>query len=272
MYFLIESFVEVSREGKLGSIRVGQTGFCSGGNRIFERLCLAMKHSYGLDWIDEDALYEVTKLSFSKVFSPVKRKPLPPDPFTLVAQAVLAGEEVSQARLFEKERSLNKTLSDNVGYWHQRVLGLAENWTETGASGGSIDLRTKPGFLHPLHEKPLFAEVKNRFNTIKASDEKNIWDNLDSLARASDAIAYLFQIVPKTPEQYDRPWKVSGRSEKSIVRVCDGVTAYALVFERPTALHEIYMALPRIFSDITGLGVKLDENEMEDLFTTSLPI
>lgn len=233
---------------------------------------MSKKHSYGLDWIDEDALYGVTKLSFSKVFSPVKRKPLPPDPFTLVAQAVLAGEAVSQARLFEKERALNKTLSDNVGYWHQRVLGLAENWTETGASGGSIDLRTKPGFLHPLHEKPLFAEVKNRFNTIKASDEKNIWDNLDSLARASDAIAYLFQIVPKTPEQYDRPWKVSGRSEKSIVRVCDGVTAYALVFERPTALHEIYMALPRFFSDITGQGVKLDEKEMEDLFTTSLPI
>ena len=178
---------------------------------------MSKKHSYGLDWIDEDALYGVTKLSFSKVFSPVKRKPLPPDPFTLVAQAVLAGEAVS-------------------------------------------------------HEKPLFAEVKNRFNTIKASDEKNIWDNLDSLARASDAVAYLFQIVPKTPEQYNRPWKVSGRSEKSIVRVCDGVTAYALVFERPTALHEIYMALPRIFSDITGQGVKLDEKEMEDLFTTSLPI
>ena len=86
-----------------------------------------MKHSYGLDWIDEDALYEVTKLSFSKVFSPVKRKPLPPDPFTLVGQAVLAGEAVSQARLFEKERSLNKTLSDNVGYWHQRVLGVGVN-------------------------------------------------------------------------------------------------------------------------------------------------
>lgn len=233
-------------------------------------------HSYGLDWIDEDALYEVTRLSFEKAFKKIESakrgKTLPPDPFTLVAHAVLGGEGLAQAQIFEEQRSFNKTLSGNVGYWHQRVLGLAKNWAETGASGGSIDLRTKPGFLHPLHEKPLFAEVKNRFNTIKASDEKNIWDNLDALARASDAIAYLFQIVPKTPEQYDRPWKVSGRSEKSIVRVCDGVTAYALVFERPTALHEIYMALPRIFSDITGQGVKLDEKEMEDLFTTSLPI
>ena len=232
-------------------------------------------HSYGLDWIDEDALYEVTRLSFEKAFKKIESakrgKTLPPDPFTLVAHAVLGGEGLAQAQIFEEQRSFNKTLSGNVGYWHQRVLGLARNWTETGASGGSIDLRTIPGFLHPLHEKPLFAEVKNRFNTIKASDEKFTWDRLDSLARANDAIAYLFQIVPETPEQYDRPWKVSGRSEKPIVRVCDGVTAYALVFERPTALHELYMALPRIFADFTGEGVKLDEAEMEKLFTTSLP-
>ncbi|MDY2942059.1 MAG: Eco47II family restriction endonuclease [Varibaculum sp.] len=232
---------------------------------------MSIGHSYGLDWIDEDALFEVTRVSFAKVLQPSRRKPLPPDPFTLLAHAVLANEGLSEARAFERERAINKTLSDNVGYWHQRVLGLAPHWEETGASGGSIDLRTKLGYVHPLLHKPVLAEVKNRFNTIKASDEKNVWDRLDNLARASGAVAYVFQIVPKSPERYDRPWSPSGRNEKQIVRVCDGVSAYSLVFERQEALYELYMALPHIFADIIGRVPAIDVTEMEELFRTSMP-
>ena len=228
-------------------------------------------HSYGLDWLDEAALFEITRTTFAKVFSAPKRKPLPPDPFTLVAHAVVTGEGLARARAFERERAANKTLSDNVGYWHQRVLGLSPNWIETGASGGKIDLRTVPGCEPPGVGKPVFAEVKNRFNTIKASDEKNVWDDLDAIARANDAVAYLFQIVPKQPEPFDRPWQVSGRKAKQIVRHCDGVTAYAMVFERPTALFEIFAALPAIFEEITGRHVNFSASEIEDLFYGSMP-
>lgn len=233
---------------------------------------MSMEHSYGLDWIDEDALFEVTRASFGKLLQPSRRQPLPPDPFTLVAHAVLANESLRHARAFERERKINKTISDSVGYWHQRVLGLAPNWVETGASGGSIDLRTKPGYLHPSCQKPVVAEVKNRFNTIKASDEKALWDRLDNLARAQDAVAYLFQIVPKSPERYDRLWKPSGRNPKPTVRVCDGVSAYSLVFERKGALHDLYMALPLVFADITGRTPVVDLSEMEDLFRESMPV
>lgn len=232
---------------------------------------MSVCHSYGLDWVDEDALFEVTKASFSKVLQPANRKPLPPDPFTLLAHAVLTGESLATSREFELKRAINKTISGNVGYWHQRVLGLAPNWVETGASGGSIDLRTADGYVHPIFKKPVLAEVKNRFNTIKASDEKNLWDRLDNLARANDAVAYVFQIVPKTPEPYDRAWKVSGRNEKPIVRVCDGVSAYSLVFGHQPALWELYMALPKIFADITGSPVDYNIDELTELFAASMP-
>lgn len=98
-----------------------------------------------------------------------------------------------------------------------------------------------------------------------------MWDRLDDLARASDAVAYVFQIVPKSPERYDRPWSPSGRNEKQIVRVCDGVSAYSLVFDREEALHELYMALPHIFADITGHVPAIDVTDMEELFRASMP-
>ncbi|WP_216402864.1 Eco47II family restriction endonuclease [Arcanobacterium phocae] len=227
-------------------------------------------HSYGLEWIDEDALFEVTKKTFDKVLNPQRKQPLPPDPFTIIAHATVMGGSLTEALMFEKERSLNKTLSDNVGYWHQRVLGLSPNWQETGSSGGNIDLKTNPGFLPPSVGRPVYAEVKNRFNTIKGSDQKNLWDDLERHVKANGAVGYVFQIIPKKAERYDQPWKVAGRPVREDIRHCDGVTAYELVYGEPEALFQLYRALPLIFRDIIGSD-SLVEGEIAELFFRSLP-
>jgi hypothetical protein len=150
----------------------------------------------------------------------------------------------------EEVRKLNKTISDAVGSWHQSVLGLAPNWMDMGATGGVLDIRTVPGYNHPKWNKPIVAEVKNRFNTIKASDEKHIWDVIDQTARSSGAVGYLIQIVPKTPHCYDEEWVPSGRSAKEHVRYCDGVTGYELAFGYHDALPELLSAFPKIIDDV----------------------
>ena len=227
------------------------------------------QHSYGLDWLDEDVLFEVTKKTFEKALAPSGKKPLPPDPFTLLAQAVIAQRPLEDAIAFESERRVNKTLSNQVGMWHQHVLGLAGAWEDLGSAGGGVDLRMKEA--HPRFGKPVIAEVKNRFNTIKASDEATLWDKLDLLARSGNAVAYVFQIVPKDGQRYDCPWNVSGRDPRERVRCCDGVTAYELVFGREGALEEIYRALPFVLSDITGKPVLVEEDESTSLFYQSFP-
>lgn len=207
-------------------------------------------HNYGLDWIDEDALFAVTHHRLEKLLQLTAGRKLPIDPFAMVMQAKLSNSPLEEVIQFDELRSQNKTLQNAVGLWHQDVLSLSPNWVDMGANGGGVDLRTVDGYVVPGLGKPVYAEVKNRFNTIKSSDEKALWDRLDFVARSNNAYSYLIQIVPKSAEPYDEPWKPSNVVPREHVRVCDGATGYAMVFERATALEELYAVLPSLMDDV----------------------
>ena len=185
----------------------------------------------------------------------------PPDPFTVMAQCAIKNTSFTDCLAFDSIRAFNKTLSNSIGNFHQKILSLSKNWKDLGTNGGGLDLMTLEGYLHPWFDKPVVVEVKNRFNTIKASDEKNVWDKLNEAAKLMKARAYLFQITPKEPVRYNRPWCPSGRSESNRVWCCDGVTAYEMVFGHATALQELYLALPHILRDIKiELGIHEQTN------------
>lgn len=237
-----------------------------------------MQHDYGLSWIDQERLYSGIKGIFSKALGLARpNRELPPDPFTIIAQAAIADTSFDAALDFERQRTLNKTISNAVGGMHQHILGLAPNWESLGLHGGLLDVRTRDGYKHPKFGKPIVAEIKNRFNTIKASDEPAEWDKIKSAAKFAKAQGYLFQITPKTPQRYDRPWTPSHRTADPDVRVCDGATAYEIVFGHPSALKELYMALPQIFRDIrleAGLNTNAslpDEAQMTELYARVFP-
>ena len=236
------------------------------------------QHEYGLSWIDQNALYDGIKSIFSKALGLARpNRELPPDPFTIIAQAAIADAPFDAALDFEHQRALNKTISNAVGGMHQHILGLAPDWESLGQHGGLLDVRTVQGYAHPRFKKPVVAEIKNRFNTIKASDEAGEWDKIKAAAKFAKAQGYLFQITPKTPQRYDRPWTPSHRTADPDVRVCDGATAYEIVFGRPTALKEVYMALPKIFRDIrleAGLDASAplpEKARMEELYARVFP-
>ena len=225
-------------------------------------------HSYGLDWINEQKLFEVTKHSFERLAKLASSQSLktPPDPFTIMVQAVLFDQSAESMMAFEKLRAINKSISNAVGSWHQAVLGLAEGWKDLGCSGGDVDLMVRES----SDAEPIAVEVKNRYNTIKASDEKHMWDKLESFSKMHGSSSYLVQIVPKTPERYDRPWKVSGRPVKETVRCCDGATAYTWAFGKENALQELYMAFPRVLKDVAE-GEPFEDEGMFEYFLISMP-
>ena len=225
-----------------------------------------MSHDYGLTWIDQDKLFQVTqqRLSRSLGITGKDRTPLPTDPFIFAAQAKAARVPYDEIETLERTRVLNKTISDAIGTWHQSVLSLADNWQSMGTTGGVLDIRTVDGYRHPKWDKPVVAEVKNRFNTIKASDEKRVWDDIDKTARSMGAIGYLIQIVPQKPQRYDEPWSPSGRKAREHVRHCDGVTGYELVFGYAQALPELLRAFPHIIDDVleeAGLPASIPDDD-----------
>lgn len=207
-------------------------------------------HNYGLKWVDNEALFQVGVETFKGIFDK-KKKRLAEDPFLVTAHAGIFGLDLEAARRFEEVRSVNKSLSNAIGALHQRILGLGDGWRDMEVGQG-FDLHF-PGD-HPKFGGPVVAEVKNRFNTIKASDEAELWRKLHDawkvlLGRRGNA--YLIQINSKNTERYDRPWVPSGVAASENVRVCDGATAYERVFGYPDALYELLLAFPLIVADIT---------------------
>ncbi len=236
-------------------------------------------HDYGLRWVDNERLYLTVERVFSKALgiTGTVKATLPPDPFLIVVQCLVTDTSFAEGMSFEEIRKVNKTLSNAVGNMHQEILGIAPHWESLGRAGGVLDIRTKPGYVHPRFGKPVVAEVKNRFNTIKQSDEKVMWDKIDNAARLTGSQGYLFQIIPETAERYDCPWEPSGRAGKPHVRVCDGATAYEIVFGHRDALHELYGALPTILEDvrrshgIPGTAPAPSASELEGLYRQVVP-
>ncbi|MFT4156947.1 MAG: Eco47II family restriction endonuclease [Microbacterium sp.] len=218
-----------------------------------------------LDWIDIDKVVEIAVREFragaDKVLATQTAGPERVEPTLAVVRAALAGMSLEEGALLDVGVGLTKTIQNKIGSFHQEVLGAVDGWSSTGANGGVIDLKGHSPVLTGARTN-VWAEVKMRYNTIKASDEKAMWDKIKtavSLA-GNDTVGYLFQIIPKTLEPYDCAWAPSGVVPNDLVRCADGVTAYHLVTGRPTALRELLDAMPYVMAQVveTLMGRGLD--------------
>ncbi|MDO5750361.1 MAG: Eco47II family restriction endonuclease [Rothia sp. (in: high G+C Gram-positive bacteria)] len=245
---------------------------------------MPVARNYGLSWIDNDALFEVSRKAFAKSFQKANA-PFDPeesknaiDPFNALLLMGATGRGYQAWVQSERERQFGKTLQNATGNWHQTVLGLAPRWKNKGSNGGVFDIEsTEPvlGFgSEPYMSVHVIAEVKNKYNTIKASDERETHRKLEDQAksRGKDTVAYLIQIIPDKKQRYNKPWVPSGARESNRVYVMDGHTAYDLVFEYPDALKELYLALPHIINDVlvaegfSATDLSADAEEISALF------
>lgn len=233
-----------------------------------------MEHNYGISWIDNKKLLDVTTSHFAKVYKEIN-KPLQLagsrnaiDPFTALFQ--LGGTPALDFDSWvaaEKTRQSVKTLQNAVGAWHQAILGLADGWQDKGSSGAVFDVEsTKPqlGFgITPEKETNVIIEVKNKHNTIKASDEHLTHSKLHQQAASRpNTVAYLIQIVPKGKARYNRQWVPSQAFASPKVFVMDGATAYDLIFKEEEALKQLYEVLPALLQDVReSLGLSDGLNE-----------
>lgn len=203
--------------------------------------------------IDEQVLVDIAAKSFKSVIQKNMKtdaEKITAEPTLAIARSLLTPSTVEQSLLADRLVNITKSLQNAVGNFHQEVLGAFNNWESTGSSGGSFDIRSlEPNPL--AGGKKVLAEVKMRYNTIKASDEKIVFDNLRNAYihnGRNDHISYLVQVIPKNLQPYDEPWKVSNREPDPNVRAIDGVSAYHLVSGDPTALRQLLEEFPNIFA------------------------
>ncbi len=187
------------------------------------------------------------------------------DPFTALFQMQLLGIQPEDWPLIEQNRQIEKSLQNEIGKFHQRILGEISGWKNLH-TGSVVDL--------VCEQRRIVAEVKNKHNTLKASDQAGLYDKLHDLVRKKGQsfagfTAYYVEIIPKTTTRYDTPFtppdNTTGtrKAEDMLIRRIDGASFYALVTGQHDALQQLFHALPKAFA---ALGLPAVEHSLLETY------
>lgn len=141
----------------------------------------------------------------------------------------------------EMARQIDKSVNNAIGTFHEEVLGGIEGYTSGKLNG--YDIKADDGSL--------FAEIKNKHNTMNSSSAESAFQKL---ARFGDdnrqANCYLVQILAK--KSFMKKWAgiINGKEySHSRVYMISGDKFYALLTNDETAFFKLYKALPQAIED-----------------------
>jgi hypothetical protein len=151
--------------------------------------------------------------------------------------------DIKEESLIQAEilRQIDKSINNFIGTFHEQILG--------GING--FEVGNLSGFDIKATENTLFADIKNKHNTMNSSSAESLFQKL---ARYADdyknAKCYWVQILAK--KSFNELWKgIINRKEYSHSRVykISGDQFYALLSGQEDALLQLYTALPKAIKD-----------------------
>ena len=138
-------------------------------------------------------------------------------------------------------RQIDKSINNSIGNFHEQVLGGVEGF-EVGKLSG-FDIKAK--------DDTLFADIKNKHNTMNSNSEEGLFLKL---ARYADdykkAKCYWVQILAK--KSFCERWTgIINRKEYGHSRIykISGDQFYALISGQKDALFQLYKILPVAIKD-----------------------
>ena len=138
-------------------------------------------------------------------------------------------------------RQIDKSINNSIGTFHEQILG--------GISGYEVGKQS--GFDIKAEDDTLFADIKNKHNTMNSSSAEALFQKL---ARYADdykkAKCYWVQILAKG--SFNEHWKgeINGKEySHSRVFKISGDQFYALLSGQDDALYQLYKALPKAIKD-----------------------
>lgn len=165
--------------------------------------------------------------------------------------------DIEEDDLIQSEilRQIDKSINNSIGTFHEQVLG--------GIAGFEIGVLS--GFDIKASNNTLFADIKNKHNTMNSSSAEALFQKLSRYADDNKgAKCYWVQILSKS--SFNELWKgeINGK-EYSHTRVykISGDKFYALLSGQEDALYQLYKALPVAIEDyLTSdkLGQSINEN------------
>ncbi len=150
---------------------------------------------------------------------------------------------INEEDLIQSEilRQIDKSINNSIGTFHEQVLG--------GIKG--FEVGNLSGFDIKAEDNTLFADIKNKHNTMNSSSAEALFQKL---ARYADdykkAKCYWVQILAKG--SFNELWKgdINGKEySHSRVFKISGDQFYALLSGKDDALFQLYKSLPIAIED-----------------------
>lgn len=141
----------------------------------------------------------------------------------------------------EITRQIDKSINNSIGTFHEQILGGIKGFERGNLSGFDIK----------AIDDTLFADIKNKHNTMNSSSAESLFQKLSHYADTyKKAKCYWVQILAKS--SFNEHWKgeINGK-EYSHSRVCkiSGDQFYKLLTGNENALFDLYQSLPNAIED-----------------------
>jgi len=165
--------------------------------------------------------------------------------------------DINEESLIQAEilRQIDKSINNSIGTFHEQILG--------GIKG--FEVGNLSGFDIKAIDDTLFADIKNKHNTMNSSSAEALFQKL---ARYADtykkAKCYWVQILAKG--SFSDLWKgeINGKEySHSRVYKISGDQFYALLSEKEDALFQLYKTLPIAIKDYLN-SIEQDKSVKEN--------
>lgn len=156
----------------------------------------------------------------------------------------------------EMSRQVDKSVNNAIGSFHEEVLGGVEGFEHGNFSGFDIK----------AYDNTLFADIKNKHNTMNSSSAESLFQKLARYADDyKEAKCYWVQIL--STKSFNENWfSIINGKEYSHSRVykISGDRFYALVTGNENSFFELYKVLPKAIKDFLST-VSKEESEGESI-------
>lgn len=163
------------------------------------------------------------------------------DAFKLTFDSKFNGLSEEELIKLEMSRQIDKSVNNAIGTFHEEVLGGVYGFSSGKLSGYDIK----------ADDDSLFAEIKNKHNTMNSSSAESAFQKLSRFADDyRQATCYLVQILAK--KSFLKKWEgIINRREYSHSRVfiISGDRFYGLLTGDDKAFFKLYKALPVAIND-----------------------
>ncbi len=157
-------------------------------------------------------------------------------------------ESLIQAEIL---RQIDKSINNSIGTFHEQVLG--------GIPGYEVGVLS--GFDIKATDDTLFADIKNKHNTMNSSSSEALFQKLARYADSyKKAKCYWVQILAKSSFYELWSGEINGKEySHSRVYKISGDQFYALLTGKDDALFQLYKALPNAINDFLR-NIEQDES------------